>query len=297
MQPLVDKATAAALLQVLAPQLKDFLQLVRDNGGRMAWQDSFADFIDRLNIGAYPRLYENEPATGVVLALAFCGGQEEAIALNNYLQALSPAERGAELLELGPHLAELVESIDFDPTAEKRAAMQAEAQSLSDDERQKAVEFLQRMFMGILALFHQFQSVMVHGERLTSLVAQAKAGDDKSFLKAVQIDKRTLTEIDYFKQRWARAHTRGEQALIKSAARMLEAPSFVGRIQHKTVMLSLLLLDSVGLLDSYSDEELLNTLISSGMVDDDQPIEDVKNLNKIRARYRQLKAKAVLSTS
>jgi hypothetical protein len=293
---LVDKPTALALLKILAPQLKEFLQLVRDNGGRMAWQDNFADFIARLNISVYPRLYEAEPATGVMLALAFCDGADEARELNDHLASLSPAERGAELLQMGPHLEALVDAMDFDPTQEKRAAIEVAAKSLSDSERQKSVEFVQRLFMGILALFHQFQSVMVHGERLTALVARAKAGDDKAFLKAIQIDKRILAKIDYFDQRWTRAHARDERAFIKSVARLLEAPSFVGRIKHKTVMLSLFLLDWMGLLDAYSDEELLDTLLSSGMVDDDQPIDDVKNLNKVRARYRKFKAQAGLST-
>jgi hypothetical protein len=293
---LVDKATALALLQVLAPELKDFLQVVRDNRGRVAWQEKFAEFVDRLNIGGYPKLYESEPAAGTLLAMAFCGGLQQAKVFNDYLAILSPAERGAGLLQLGPQLYELIDSLDFDPPPEKKVALERASQSLSDGERQEGVHFLQSLFMGILALLHQMQSVMVHGERLTALVAQAKAGDDKAFLKAIQIDKRILTEVDYFKQRWARAYARGEIALIKSAARMLEAPSFVGRIQHKTVMLSLFLLDWLGLLESYSDDELLDTLIASGMVDEDQPIDDVKNLSKIRRRYRQLKAKAGLST-
>lgn len=47
------------------------------------------------------------------------------------------------------------------------------------------------------AIFYEQLSIMVHGEKLTALVARAKTGDDVGFLKAIQIDKRILSKIEY----------------------------------------------------------------------------------------------------
>jgi hypothetical protein len=67
--------------------------------------------------------------------------------------------------------------------------------------------------------------MMVHGEKLTSLVAQAKAGNDDAFVKAVQIDKRILNAIPYFSERYARAHDQGHSDFFdRLSYRLKSAP-------------------------------------------------------------------------
>ncbi|MEZ0239001.1 MAG: hypothetical protein ACAH06_13165 [Methylophilaceae bacterium] len=293
--PLIDIKTAEGLLHLIVPQWQELLEDIEAQGGRFAFRPELAKTFSNLKIGNYPRLYENEVTIGVALGLAFLG-RDGLKSYDEQLRRATPVERGQMVQELSTGLDELKDAFDFDKTPEQLEQARAAFEALTADERTASTEFMQWLLMGTFALFFQYLSIMVHGEKLTALVAQAKAGDDKAFLKAIQIDKAILSEIEYFKSRHVRAHMEDERAFITAVARKQEAPPYAGKLTHKKLWLSFAWLDSTGLLDSYTGNQLLDLCTEVGVIDDTAPIEDVKNLLKLKSRYRAFQKRGGKST-
>ena len=293
--PFIDTETAKDCLRLVVPQWQELLENIETQGGRFAFRPEFATTIANLKIESYPRLYEDEATIGVALGLAFLG-QEGLKSYDAIVRQASPAERGQMVRKLFADLDDLQNAFDFDRTPEELEQARTEFDALSEDERQSGTQFAQWLLMGTFALFFQYLSIMVHGEKLTALVAQAKAGDNDAFLKAIQIDKGILSEIEYFKSRYRRAHMEDERAFITAVARKQEAPPYAGKLTHKKLWLSFAWLDSTGLLDSYTGNQLLDLCTEVGVIDGTASIEDVKNLLKLKSRYRAFQKRGGKST-
>jgi len=245
----------------------------------------FSRIITNLKIEDYPRLYENEVGISVMLMRAFLS-PEEIRELAVKLEGLTPEERGEHLDETMQDMMTVEDGIEIPktPGAQKRA--EAAFNALSDEDKAEATKFWQHFMMGFLANFYQMLSVTVHGEKLTSLVAQAKAGNDKAFAKAVQIDKRILTAIPYFKERFAAANTEGDRNFTEDVGAHLSRPPYKGKIRHKSLYLTFAYLDMAGLLATMQHKDILDLCDEAGVGGYANRIEDVKNLSKRLAEYR-----------
>lgn len=285
MQLVVDIPSAARLIQAMAPDWLWLLKYIESEDGYVRFPSAVSQWIKNLNIGNYPGLYEDERAIGAILVKAFLS-DEQVGQLNTELEACSSEERGQLLLEYIGNLGEEIDAIELPktPAAQKRA--EAQFLAMSDAERQHAIEFMQRFLMSMLAGFYQSLSIMVHGEKLTALVAQAKAGDDKAFAKAVQIDKRILHALPYFNDRFAAANSEGQREFVELVTAHMSRPPYKGKIRHKALYLAFSLLDQVGVLDRMKHSELLDLCTQAGLDSHANRIDDVKNVSKRLAEYR-----------
>lgn len=270
----------------MAPEWVWLLKHIESEEGYVRFPPLFSQWIKNLKIDNYPLLYQDEHSIGATVLRAFVT-PEDLKKLDRELLECSQDTRGQMLLEFLSELDEQLEAIELPktPTAQKQAEEQYQA--LTPEEQTSATEFWQRFFMGMLAGFYQSLSVMVHGEKLTSLVAQAIAGDDKAFAKAVQIDKRILQEIPYFKERYAAANLEGRRDFLELVATHMHRPPYRGKIRHKALYLAFSLLDSLGLLEEMKHSELLDLCNEAGLDAHANRIEDVKNLSKRLAEYRK----------
>lgn len=269
----------------MAPDWLWLLKYIESEDGYVRFPPAVSQWIKNLNIGNYPVLYEDERAIGAILVKAFLS-DEQVGQLNTELEACSSEERGQLLLEYIGNLGEEIDAIELPktPAAQKRA--EAQFLAMSDAERQHAIEFMQRFLMSMLAGFYQSLSIMVHGEKLTALVAQAKAGDDKAFAKAVQIDKRILHALPYFNDRFAAANSEGQREFVELVTAHMSRPPYKGKIRHKALYLAFSLLDQVGVLDRMKHSELLDLCTQAGLDSHANRIDDVKNVSKRLAEYR-----------
>lgn len=296
MQLVVDITSAARLIQAMAPDWLWLLKYIESEDGYVRFPPAVAQWIKNLNIGNYPRLYEDERAIGAILLKAFLS-IEQVEELNTKLEACSSHERGQLLLEYISDLGDGIDAIELPktPAAQKRA--EAQFLAMCDEERQHATEFMQHFLMGMLAGFYQSLSIMVHGEKLTALVAQAKTGDDKAFAKAVQIDKRILHELPYFKDRFASANSEGQRDFIELVMAHMYRPPYKGKIRHKALYLAFSLLDQLGVLERMKHSELLDLCTQAGLDAHANRIDDVKNVSKRLAEYRAFQRRGLdLST-
>lgn len=122
---------------------------------------------------------------------------------------------------------------------------------LAFDDLQKPV-CRQTLFItvALIVVFNHF-ACMVHRKSLFQLVAEAKAGDDESLLKAIQSDKRCLADIPYFQDRLVQAAIAGDDKLVRRLMQYRRKPAFQTATALQPLYLVLSVLDAMGLLDAY----------------------------------------------
>lgn len=213
------------------------------------------------------------------------------------LEAATPQERGNWAIELGEMFGEIVEEIEIPKTPAQRKDAEALFKSMSVEEQAESVRQAQHFFCFFFASFYQNLSVMVHGEKLTSLVAQAKAGNDKAFAKAIQIDKRILTVDPYFRERYERAQMEPPGDFFDDVAYRLKAPPYRGKIRHKSLWLAFSILERSGLLDTLTHREIMEMCDEAGVGGDKNRIASEKHLGNRLREYRVFQQRGIAITT
>lgn len=290
---IIDQSSAILLIKYAAPDWEWLVHRLESDDGRLRFPVQINRMIVNLKIENYPLFYENEAAIGLIAFRAFMS-QDELNTICKQFENQSPEERGQELLEMVEGLEDFDEvfALPKTPAEEKRIA--EEFHALSPEDQAESIKVAQYLWTGFLASFHQNLSMMVHGEKLTSLVAQAKAGNDEAFCKAVQIDKRILTTIPYFKQRFERATFEQDTAFSDALSYRLRCPPFKGKIRHKSLWMAFAQLDQMGLLSTLSHSKILDICDAAGIGGYANRIEDVKNLSKRLAEYRLFQRRSLV---
>jgi hypothetical protein len=285
------------MLRIAAPEWEVFLALLESAKGRLRFRAGLTRAIKNLNIEAYPLLYETEGAIGIVLLRAF-GSADELAEFERELRHATPEERGKAAKELGEELGRFFDAIEFhdNPTVAHEEKAREVLEAMPPDERTGLTSIVQALVATSLAMFYEQLSLMVHGERMTALVAQAKAGNDEAFVKAVQIDGRVLTEIPYFRERYALARMNDETEFLARVWRRQVAPPYKGRIEHKSLYLMFAFLESVGLLRSFTRPELLDLYDELGLGGKRRRVEDETNMGKRLAEFRRFQSRRHVST-
>jgi len=292
MSPLIDVATATRTLLVMVPEWTWLLKHIESNGGYVGFPKLFTQFIRNLKIGSYPKLYEDERLIGLIALLALYS-EDEIAELNSMLLAASPEERGQFLEQTLLELEGLGESIHIPKTPLGIKAAEKAFKELSESEQIAATKYWQYTTMALLAGFYQALSIMVHGEKLTSLVARAKSGDDKSFAKAIQIDKQILFAIPYFSERYSRGQLEGDRIFTEMIGAHLHRAPYRGKIRHKSLYLCFAFLEQANLLNELRHREILDICDQIGINMHANRIDDVKNLTKRLAEYRSFQQRQI----
>ena len=290
--PLVDVSSARALLKVVIPEWEWLISHIESEKGHLRFPAAMANIIRNLRIEDYPLLYENEASIGVILAQGLMD-RENLVDLDGQLSTSSPEGRGEAMKVFMRAVDDLDDAFTIPKTPAEELQTKEAFAALSAGEQAASVKLWQHMMMGFLATFFQHLSVMVHGEKLTSLVAQAKAGNASAFAKAVQIDKRILTVVPYFKERYAQAGLASETAFLQEVGRRMSGPPYKGKIRHKSLWLTFATLEAFGLLASFKHDALLDFCEDVGVGGYKSRIDDVKNLSKRLAEYRRFQVRGI----
>lgn len=295
MSPIICKESAARLIASSIPEAEWLLDKIESDDGWFRFPSVLVDAIKNLKIDSYPLLYENERSITRMLELAFVG-EANIDEFNIEFARASLQKRDAMLGEILIEFDEFMDSVDFPKTPEQQSRAKGEFDALSKEEQSEAILFAQRWYCFFFASFFQNLSMMVHGEKLTSLVAQAKNGNDEAFVKAVQIDRRILITIPYFKERFARAQDEGDTEFSDKIAYRLKCAPYKGKIRFKSLWLTFSLLDQLGLLDTLTHSEVLEICDKAGVGGEKNRIDDVKTLTKRLKDYRLFQKRGVVST-
>jgi len=293
MTVLLPKHSLLRALRIGIPDAEWLLSQIESQEGWFRFPPYLSNIVTNLKIESYPLLYSSESAIASMLMKGFLDG-EQIKSLNKELESAGPEGRGEFVEALIQGLGEAIEQIEIPKTAQQQEEALARFAAMSPEEQKESIRVSQHFFCSFFAIFYQNLSMMVHGEKLTSLVAQAQAGDDVAFAKAVQIDRRILTAIPYFRERYARAQDDANTSFYDLLSYRLGRAPYRGKIRHKSLWLTFSLLDQVGLLDTLSHVEILEMCDEVGVGGHSNRVQDVNHLSRRIKEYRDFQKRGQL---
>ncbi len=282
-------------LRFSIPDAEWLLRQIESKQGWFRFPPYLANVITNLKIESYPLLYANEQAIVTIFLKGFMT-DEEIKDFCSEADAATPEELGEFVNTSVSSISETIDQIYIPKTPEEQEAARKAFLALPDEEQKQAIKFAQHFYLSFFATFFQNLSVMVHGEKLTSLVAQAVAGSDVAFVKAVQIDRRILTEFPYFRERFARAQLEGDSDFYDRISYRVSMAPYHGKIRYKTLWLTLSTLDATGWLEQLKHREILAICDEVGVGGLENRIQEVKYLSKRIKEYRQFQKRGIVST-
>lgn len=295
MQEVLSKESVISLLSDGVNDAEWMLSQIESDNGWVRFPPYILNLIKNLKIESYPLLYQNENSIVAMLLKGFLS-DDEIKDFNNTLESLSPDERGEVLLGFTHGLSEVIDKIEIPKTPKQQQEANDRFNSLSKEDQLKSIKISQHFFCSFLASFYQMLSIMVHGQKLTDLVSRALAGDDVSFVKAIQIDRRILTTIPYFIDRFTSAQENADSDFLDALSYRLNNPPYRGKVRYKTLWLAFSVLEMAGLLDNLKHKEILDICDEAGVGAHKNRIESVKHLTSRLAEYRKFQQKGIKAT-
>jgi len=284
----LSKDVASRLVVQLLPEYMEvFREAQRPEGWRKV-AETFGEIRKRLNIDGYVALYDDERRLHGCFAY-FWLGAEGVKELANELNGASPEELGKFVEDFAADCLENDWADELFPDSPQREAeLRAQFEALPPEEKAEAIKRGQYLYSFVIAFFYQSISVMVHGEKLTSLVPKAMAGDRDAFLKAIHIDKALLHAHPWFKDRHYAAQCKREDILLRDVGYRLRAAPTRGRIRHPGLYAMFSMLEALGWLNDLRHEEILDLCDEARLDRWQNRIEDVNYLTKRLGGYRRM---------
>ncbi len=276
-----DKELAKQFVAQFAPE---YLELFRDAQRAHGWQQlarALNEIRKRLKLDGYVALYDSEIRLYNCFTIGLLG-LKQTKDLGAYLETLKPEDQRREVNELGQAIMEdeafLAEAFPEDEAKVKLAVQRFEA--LPTGERVEVIKQAQFLWCAFIAFFYNTVSVMVHGEKLTSLVPKAMDGDEQSFLKAVHVDKALLHVHPRFKERHEEAMVNGDGEFLRNLGYRMAASPTKGPIRFPGLYLVFAMLESFGWLNELRHEEILDVCEAARLDRWQNRIEDLNAVTK-----------------
>lgn len=290
-----DKGVTRQFVLQTVPEYAGMLRDFQREGHWLRLPRQMLNIRDNLKVHNYVELYEDER---LIVGALYIGllGKEGCKEFSSEVSQLSRQEQREFLNELAMEVDDFNFSVWFPPESED-AQKEAKRifEKLSETERAELTKRAQFFWAHFFASFHNFISLMVHGEKLTSLVPKAMAGDQEAFCKAIQIDRSLVVHHPFFRQRRLNAHGNGESEFLTKIAYRESNPTLRGKIRYPGLYMVFALLESTCWLEDFTHGEILDLCDEAGLDQYQNRIEDVNYLTKRLLEYRRLQKSGGLS--
>lgn len=295
-EPVLPLDSVVASLKSSVGDVEWMLGEIESQHGWFRFPTYITQAIENLKIQSYPLLYTNERAIAAMFLRGFMD-EAEIREFCDELEAASLEERGVFLQDCLAGIDNFIENLVIPKTPVEQEAATKEFLALSADEQKTAAKVGQHFFCFFLSSFFQSLSVMVHGEKLTSLVSQAIAGSDEAFVKAVQIDRRILTEIPFFRERFARSQFEVDQDFSDRISYRLKNAPYRGRIRYKSLWYAFAILDQAGWLNNMAYREIREICDEVALDGFENRIQSDKHLGNRVREYREFQKRGIVTTT
>jgi hypothetical protein len=295
----VNKDHVVGYLKTVLPDIDAVLRQMEKDGGWLRLPAKAVEAFARLNISNYAENYADERRVFALFALVMGGegdGVQQMLWEIGEAYESNPDAFVAEAVKASNELDAQIEKA-FSLTDAERELAKAKFEGLPEDERKAEIRKAQLWTSFLVLMFFQLMALMVHGRKMTALVADAIAGDDDAYCKAVQVDRSILVAIPYFGQRLRRAHLEGDRAFCERLGYRMANPVLKGKIRYRTLWIVFSFLELFGLLNgSLRHQQILDICDAVGVGGRKSRIEDVGYLSKRLAEYRRFQRKGARST-
>lgn len=295
----LDKDLTRKLVVTLAPEYAGMLRDLRSHARWAKLSGKYEGVFQGPLLDTYAAIFDDEKKIGVVLWL-FLLGEEGHKDLKAEIDAMSTDEQQAWMNDLVSEATEedswsWLEGM-FPDTPEKEEAARLAFDQLSDEDKAVASKRAAFFWIFFFASFYNHLSLMLHGRKLTVLVAQAKEGDEGAFCKAIHIEPRLLRHHPYFRERHLRAQENSETDFLKRIGYRLANSSLNGQIRYPGLYMVFAMLDASGWLDDgFTHEQILDMCEEAGLDRYQNRIEDTNYLTQRLREYRQWQKTGALS--
>jgi len=157
---------------------------------------------------------------------------------------------------------------------------ETEVVELSDEHKHALLSIIK----WCLLWMHDLTSLMVHGERIFNLVQKAIAGNRSAMLKVLQIDPSAFQYIPEFQTTHAKAVVSRDKKFLNSMNHHLNNRVGKSKLSHRMIYAVIFMLDTLQMLGSMSNNDILELCDSSGLSAYDY-IPDPRTIGLIRNRY------------
>jgi len=296
MQSRIEKSIARLLAAKFAPECGEVLEAFRSKrDGWIKMPEKFEQARKNCGLGdTYVVIYDSEPRIlACLLKFVFPEDTEEkSREFDAEIINISEEEKleffESELNESTGDDAELYDSF-FPETEEARKAAQEAFDALTEEEKAAAYRRTQYFFAFFYAYFYNHIALMVHGQKLTTLVPLALQGDQKAFCKAVQVDPNLLTGHPFFRDTYLRLPTGNdkEREFFAAISNHINRPLIKGKIRFPALYMLFAMLDGFKWLDDFTATEILDVCDDAKLDRYQNRIEDENYLIKRRIEYRK----------
>lgn len=271
------------ILEKFIPEAKAIVAEMRTDQEGDGFRPKFRQALINLKIQNWATLYEDPINEVKVKYLIFMTPQE----INDLVAQLKAMTVG----EQQEFLNEAIESAANGEDDDIEPMTQAEFDALPEEQRNKLIAQVQQMLAFLLPMVFNYFAHIVHGKSMYQLVAEAKAGEWDSFLKAIQIDKSVLTTIPYFIDL---NHRVADDIDLSNLQRQINTyrhkPIFVSRIRYPTLWLVFALLDEMNIFEEFErDMEYFANLCQKLRVYGPPPEMDVVDVESFESRLKDYK--------
>ena len=299
-----SKLTKSQVIKLVSEKAPEYLEVFKDfqacDGGWLKWPKQFIQAKHNLKLDYYVTFYRDQKQIDVCLLL-FMMGDEGFKEFNESFRNLSDQETQLEFEGITKELIEddneWVDQLlpEWPKTPEEEAELKAQFDLLSPESQKESLLRASYLYIHILCSIHNYFALMVCGEKMTSLVPKAIAGDDDAFCKAVKIDRNLLIAHPYFTERYQTAQANAELDFIKRLSHLQSSPALIGKIAYPGLYLVFSMLESLGWLDELTHKEILDICDAAGLDRWQNRIEDVNYVTKRLAGYRKYQLTGGLS--
>ncbi len=276
------------LIKALLPLFEELIAEIRKNHGYFSVESKLVPFLSKGHQTPWATYYQSLGQLKLLALFSFCH-PAEIPQLATLIKNSSLTEKQAMAEELKV-LALASIHRDAGPDTEPLVTAQ-EAQewwtSLSAEERTQETTRATLLLYSVVTQFCHYCGLMTFGRSLCDLVADAVAGDDIAFCKAVQLDKTVLYSIPYFRERLARAQLSADLAFLQRLSTAVTGKQLAGYIKHKELMIVFAILDDEGMLELPA-EELFDLCEELGIYGQRFGIFDVGSFRKRRSYYLKM---------
>lgn len=295
MEPRIEKSIAITLSSQLVPICAELLMdYMAKRNGWIKMPKEFEQIRKNSDLGdSYVLAYEEESKilSCLMKSLFPSDTSNQLEQFDNEFLAVKENEKldfvDSYLSEkLGGDLFHLFENIS-QVTDKDREMIQGEMELMSEGEKKEIFLSAQLFFAYIYAYFYNHIALMVHGQKLTTLVPLALRGNKKAFCRAIQIDRNILTGHPYFRDTYARLQTGEDPNFLNSVTAYIDRPAIKCRIDYPALYMLFAVLDGFKWLDDIKAREILDVYNGMGLNDDQNYIEDENSVVKKRIEYRK----------
>lgn len=233
----------------------------------------FSKLVTELNVADYSSQYVNENNLNSLFfeGLALFPEFEKVFFQLNRI----PEEHAHQFMDKWLHgLSELDLDEIFSDTE------QTDEQEPTEEE----INAIRSLLKWCLLWMHDLTSLMVHGERIFTLVTKAIEGNRSAMFKVLQIDPSSFQYIPEFQKIHAQAVVSRDKRFLNSMNYHLSNRVGKSKLSHHMIYAVIFLLDTLQLLGSMTNKDILELCDASGLSDYDY-IPEPRTIGLIRNQY------------